>query len=119
MLSPEALPGMPSAYRHLANARALLSPLFQGKDGLLVLRLICDRSAPEIEARLRAAFAKTDSAIQGQTAGARMPSSAEVGQALAPRDRLWRAAGLEVGCGARSRSLDTDEAHQGHTTQGN
>ena len=63
LLSPEAPPGMTSAYRHLLDARALLYPIFQGKDSLLILRRIRDRSAQEIEVSLRAAFAEANSAI--------------------------------------------------------
>jgi len=63
LLSPEAPPGMASAYRHLEDARALLYPIFQGKDGLLTLRRIRDWSAQEIEASLRAAFAEADKTI--------------------------------------------------------
>jgi AcrR family transcriptional regulator len=63
LLLPEALPGMTSAYRHLLDARALLHPIFQGKDSLLILRRIRDRSGQEIEAGLRAAFAEADSTI--------------------------------------------------------
>jgi AcrR family transcriptional regulator len=63
LLSPEAPPGMTTAYRHLLDARALLYPIFQGKDCLLILRRIRDRSGQEIEASLRAAFAEADSTI--------------------------------------------------------
>ena len=63
LLSREAPPGMTSAYRHLKDARALLYPIFQGKDGLLILRRIRARSAQEIEASLRGAFAEADSTI--------------------------------------------------------
>lgn len=63
LLSPEAPPGMTSAYQHLLEARALLQPIFQGKDSSLILRRIRDRSAQEIEASLRAAFAEADCAI--------------------------------------------------------
>lgn len=65
LLSPEASPGMISAYRHLEDARALLHPIFQGyvKDSLLILRRIRDWSAQKIEASLRAAFAEADSTI--------------------------------------------------------
>lgn len=62
LLSPEARPGMASAYRHLEEVQALLHPIFQGKDSLL-LRQIRDWSAREIEAGLRAAFAEADSTI--------------------------------------------------------
>jgi hypothetical protein len=54
---------MTAAYRHLQEARALLSPIFQGKDSLLIPRRMRDWSAQEIEASLRAAFAEADSAI--------------------------------------------------------
>jgi AcrR family transcriptional regulator len=63
LLSPKAPPGMTSAYRHLLDARALLYPIFQGKDGPLILRRIRDRSAQEIKASLGAAFAEGDSTI--------------------------------------------------------
>ena len=63
LLSPEAPPGMTSAYRHLEDARARLYQLFQGKDSLLILRRIRDWSAQEIESSLRAAFAEADSTI--------------------------------------------------------
>ena len=63
LLSPEAPAGMTRAYRHLLDARALLYPIFQGKDNLLILRRIRDRSAQDIEASLRAAFAEADSTI--------------------------------------------------------
>ena len=63
LLSPEAPPGRTSAFRHLLDARALLYPIFQGKDSLLILRRIRDRSAQEIKASLRAAFAEADSTI--------------------------------------------------------
>jgi len=63
LLSPEAPQGMISAYRHLLDARALLYPIFQGKDSLLILQRIRDRSAQEIEASLRAAVAEADRTI--------------------------------------------------------
>ena len=63
LLSPEAPAGMTRAYRHLEEARARLYPIFQGKDGPLILRRIRDWSAQEIEANLRAAFADADSTI--------------------------------------------------------
>ena len=63
LLSPEVPPGMASAYRHLLEARARLYPIFQGKDGSLILRRIRDWSAQEIEANLRAVFAEADSTI--------------------------------------------------------
>jgi AcrR family transcriptional regulator len=63
LLSPEASPGMTKAYRHLKDAWVRLYPIFQGKDGPLILRRIRDWSAQEIEANLRAAFAETDSTI--------------------------------------------------------
>ena len=63
LLSPEAPAGMTSAYRHLDDARARLYSIFQGKDGLLILRRIRDWNAQEIEAVLRAAFVEADSTI--------------------------------------------------------
>lgn len=63
LLSPEAPPGMTAAYRHLQDAWVRLYPIFQGKDGPLILRRIRDWSAQEIEANLRACFAEADSAI--------------------------------------------------------
>ena len=63
LLSPEAPPGMTSAYQHLEDGRALLYSIFQGKDSLLILRRIRDQSAREIEANLRAAFAEADSTV--------------------------------------------------------
>src|SRR3974377_1993543 len=38
LLSPEIPPDMNSAYRHLEEGRALLYPIFQGKDSELMLR---------------------------------------------------------------------------------
>ena len=63
LLSPEAPPGMTSAYQHLEDGRAQLYSIFQGKDSLLILRRIRDQRAQEIEANLCAAFAEADSAI--------------------------------------------------------
>ena len=63
LLSPEAPPGMIAAYRHLEEAWVRLYPIFQGKDGPLILRRLRDWSAQEIEANLRAAFAGADSTI--------------------------------------------------------
>ncbi len=63
LLSPEAPPGMTSAYRHLEDVRGLLHRIFQGKDSLLILRRIREWSAQEIAASLRAAFAEADSTI--------------------------------------------------------
>jgi AcrR family transcriptional regulator len=64
LLSPEAPPGMTSAYRHLEDGRALLYSIFQGKESLLILRRIRDWSAQEIEANLRAAFTEAESTIR-------------------------------------------------------
>lgn len=63
LLSPEAPPGMVSAYRHLEDGRALWYSIFQGRDSLLMLRRIRDWNAQEIEANLRAAFAEAKSTI--------------------------------------------------------
>lgn len=63
LLSPEAPQTMTLAYQHLDEARARLYPIFQGRDGPLILRQIRDRSAQEIEANLRVAFVEADSVI--------------------------------------------------------
>lgn len=63
LLSREAPPRLRSVYRHLLGSRALLAPLFQSKDGALILRRVHARSAQAIEAGLRAAFAEVQSAI--------------------------------------------------------
>ena len=63
LLSPDIPADMTSAYQHLEEGRALLYPIFQGKDSQLILRQIRDRSAREIEANLRAIFAEADSTI--------------------------------------------------------
>lgn len=63
LLSQEAPLGMVLAYRHLEHERVLLYSIFQGKDSLLILRRIRDRSAQEIETNLRAAFAESDNTI--------------------------------------------------------
>lgn len=61
--SPEAPAGMVQAYRHLLEARTLLAPILQGKDSLLILRRLRDRSAEEITGQLRTSFAEADSTI--------------------------------------------------------
>lgn len=63
LLSAEAPPGMASAFRHLEDARALLYPIFHGKNNLLIVRRIRDGSAQDMEASLRASFAEADSTI--------------------------------------------------------
>jgi AcrR family transcriptional regulator len=63
LLSPEVSPTMTSAYRHLDEARARLYPIFQGKDGPLILRRMRDQSAQEIESNLRTTFVEAHSAI--------------------------------------------------------
>lgn len=63
LLSPKLPPKMISAYQHLDEARARLYPIFQGKDGPLILRRMRDRSAQAIEANLRAVFAEADGSI--------------------------------------------------------
>ena len=63
LLSSEVPARLISAFRHLNDTRALLYPIFQGEDGLLILRRIRDEGAQDLEASLRAAFAETDSAV--------------------------------------------------------
>lgn len=63
LLSPQAPPGMISAYRHLKDEWVQLQPIFQGKDGHLLLRRMRDLSAQEIDTNLRTAFAGVDCTI--------------------------------------------------------
>jgi AcrR family transcriptional regulator len=63
LLSSEAPAGIASAYRHLADVRTVLHPIFQGKDSQLILRRMREWSAQEIEASLRAAFGGAQSTI--------------------------------------------------------
>jgi AcrR family transcriptional regulator len=63
LLSPEIPSEMASTYQHLEKGRALLYPIFQGKDSQLILRQIRERSAREIETNLRAVFTEADSMI--------------------------------------------------------
>jgi AcrR family transcriptional regulator len=64
LLSPEAPAGMIAAYRHLGEAQLQLYPIFQGRDGLLILRnMLRDRRAQDIEANLRSAFEEANSII--------------------------------------------------------
>jgi hypothetical protein len=63
LLSTKIPPEMTSAYRHLEEGRALLYPIFEGKDSQLILRQIRDRSAREIETNLRTIFVEADSVI--------------------------------------------------------
>lgn len=63
LLTPEPPEGMTMAFQHLVEARALLAPILQGKDSLLILRRIRDRSAGELTAHLRAAYGEAASRI--------------------------------------------------------
>lgn len=63
LLSPEVPAGTTSAYRHLKDVWLRLYPVFQGKDGPLILRRMRDRSAQEIEANLLTAFPGAESTI--------------------------------------------------------
>src|SRR4051812_36229793 len=54
---------MKFAYQHLFEARARLNPIFQGKDGSLILQRIHEWTAREIEANLRVAFTEEVCAI--------------------------------------------------------
>lgn len=63
LLSSEAPSEMTSAYRHLKEAWSQLSPIFQGKDGSLILQRIRESSVKEIEANLRAVFVEAESTI--------------------------------------------------------
>lgn len=59
VLSPEAPPGMASAFRHLEEVRPLLFSIFRSKDSVLILGRMRDGRAQDIEANLRAAFAES------------------------------------------------------------
>jgi AcrR family transcriptional regulator len=63
LLSPNVPSGMISAFQHLGDVRAQLYPIFQGKDSLLIVRQLRDRSAQDIEACLRTAFVEVASSI--------------------------------------------------------
>lgn len=63
LLLPEAPSGLAATYQHLEEVRARLYPLFQSKDGPLILRRMRDLSAQEIEANLRTVFADADSSV--------------------------------------------------------
>ena len=63
LLSPQIPTQMTSAYRHLEEGRALLYPIFHGRDSQLILRQIRDRSAREIEMNLRSIFGEAESSI--------------------------------------------------------
>ena len=63
LLSSEMPPGGHLHFQQLSEVRALLYPIIQGEDGLLILRRIRDESAQDLEASLRAAFDENDSAI--------------------------------------------------------
>ena len=63
LLSSDVPSEVSLAYRHLEEERALLYPVFQGKDSQLILRQIRDRSAREIESNLRTIFADVESNI--------------------------------------------------------
>jgi AcrR family transcriptional regulator len=63
LLSPQMPPQMAASYQHLADGRALLYPIFQGKDSQIILRQIRDRSAREIEANLRRVFGEAESKV--------------------------------------------------------
>jgi AcrR family transcriptional regulator len=63
LLSPDAPPGLVRAYQHLADARTVLYPMFQGKDGLLLLQRLRDWCAREIASTLHAAFDEAESSV--------------------------------------------------------
>ncbi len=63
LLSADVPSGMIAAFQHLGDVRAQLYPIFQGKDSLLIVRQLRDRSAQDIKASLRAAFANDASSI--------------------------------------------------------
>jgi len=63
LLSSETPLATISAYHHFEDTRTALYSIFQGKDGLLLLRKIRDWKAHEIEANLHAAFGNDKSTI--------------------------------------------------------
>ncbi|GAB4448951.1 MAG: TetR/AcrR family transcriptional regulator [Chloroflexi bacterium OHK40] len=63
LVGPEPPEAMTRAFQHLVEARALLTPILQGKDSLIILRRIRDRSAEEIAAHLRNAYGEAESRI--------------------------------------------------------
>jgi AcrR family transcriptional regulator len=63
LLAAEVPAGVVSAYRHLEAVWLRLYPVFQGKDGSLILRRMRDWNAQEIEASLQAAFGDAESSI--------------------------------------------------------
>ena len=99
-LSSEVSPNTKMAYRHLEEARARLYSIFQGKDGLLILRQLRDRSAQNIEANLRAAFAEADSDVpltiaRGEELGRFNMGSTVI--LLFPQGRIAWGAGISAG----------------------
>jgi AcrR family transcriptional regulator len=60
LLSPEVPHGMAATYYHLEEVRGQIYPMFQGKDGQIILRRIRDWSAEQIEANLREVFDEKD-----------------------------------------------------------
>lgn len=63
LLSSDVPAEMTSAYQHFEVDRALLYPIFRGRDSQWILRQIRDRSAREIEANLRGIFGDSESNI--------------------------------------------------------
>jgi len=63
LVSAEAPPGTIAAYQHLKVAWERLAPIFQGKDGALILRRIRDGNAEALEANLRAAFMEVNNTL--------------------------------------------------------
>lgn len=65
LLSTELPERIRLAYQHLEDARALLSPIFQGyvKDSTLLLRQLRGATAQGIETHIREAFADADNTI--------------------------------------------------------
>jgi AcrR family transcriptional regulator len=63
LLSPDAPPGMARAYQHLADVRPVLYPMFQGRDGLLLLQRLRDWCAREIASTLHVAFDEAESTV--------------------------------------------------------
>ncbi len=63
LLSPETPPGIAAAFQHLREARAVIYPIFHGRENMLLLQRIHDRTAQTIAASLRAAFGGAPSTV--------------------------------------------------------
>jgi AcrR family transcriptional regulator len=63
LLAPQPPSGLFAVFEHLKAAWGQLEPIFQSRDGELILRHIRDGSVREVETNLRTIFADVESAI--------------------------------------------------------